>query len=405
MISVEEALGYVVSQSLARAAQQVLEAEACGLVLAEDVTSDIDSPPFDKALMDGYAVIAADISAGVELRVLEEVVAGKVPTVPLESGAATRIMTGAPLPELCDAVVMFEQTEPLPPVDGPPRVRINQESSQPGDNLMRRGESMRQDQVVVPAGRELRPVEIGLLSEVGRVEVSVVPRPSVAVLPTGDEIVSPDRKPAAGQIRNSNGPMLLAAAERAGARAVSLGVGPDDRDRLRELITQGLESDVLVLSGGVSAGVLDLVPGVLKELGVEAIFHQVRLKPGRPLWFGTYPRDRGATLVFGLPGNPVSSLVGVEVCVRTAIDRLSGRDVSGPPVLAAQLACDFQHRGARPTYHPAVLEQQPGGYTVAPVVWRGSPDLYGVSQANALACFPAGDKQYQAGDPLPVLRL
>lgn len=369
-------------------------------VLAEDVVSDLDSPPFDKAMMDGYALRGADLVDGRgELAVVEEVPAGKVPTRSVGLGEATRIMTGAPIPEGADAVVMVERTRPL--ADG--RVAFEDAAFRPGQNVLRRGLEMTRGERILTPGTLLRPQELGLLASVGHTEVRVIPRPRLAVLTTGDEIVEPEDLPPVGSIRNSNQIMLLAQAQRAGAEAVSLGIARDDRTSLAPRIDQGLEADVLVLSGGVSAGNRDLVPGALETAGVEAVFHKVAMKPGKPLFFGIRPRSEGPpTLVFGLPGNPVSSLVGFELFVRPALRALMGL-ASGPFPVAAALADDFPYRTDRTTYHPAVLTRTPLGWSVRPVPWFGSPDLRGVTPGNALLILPAGHQVHAAGTVFDVL--
>jgi molybdopterin molybdotransferase len=219
------------------------------------------------------------------------------------------------------------------------------------------------------------------------------------MLSTGDEVVEPTRIPGPGQIRNSNAAMLLGQIARAGAQQQYLGIARDTAESLRELITGGLKADVLLLSGGVSAGKFDLVPGVLKELGVQPIFHQVAMKPGKPLYFGV----RGETLVFGLPGNPVSSMVGFELFVRPALRVAMGRSDPGPRQVAAQLTMDYRYKSDRPTYHPARLQSAEAGWQVTPVPWFGSPDLRAITQANAFAIFVAGERQYRCGEIVQVL--
>jgi molybdopterin molybdotransferase len=184
-----------------------------------------------------------------------------------------------------------------------------------------------------------------------------------------------------------------------------LGIARDDKGQLRELIARGLESDVLVISGGVSAGVLDLVPGVLAELGVEQVFHKVNLKPGKPLWFGVLAGASGERLVFGLPGNPVSSYVCFELFVRPAVGRLAARGETGLAEVAAELSVAHVHRGDRPTFHPARLSATPGRARIEPLRWQGSGDLRTLAEANALACFPAGDREYRAGETVRALKL
>jgi molybdopterin molybdotransferase len=405
MLSVSQAQTLVLQHARPLPAATVpLTAAALGLVLAEEVASDLDMPPYDKALMDGYAVRTADLPQGLAaLTVVEEVTAGQTPIHPIGPGQATRIMTGAPLPTGADAVVMVERTRPL----DDNRVLVEDRPVQPGQNILYRGREMRRGATVLRAGTVLRPQEFGLLSTVGRDAVQVYPAPEVAILATGDELVPAPQAPGPGQIRNSNGPMLLAQVCRAGGLPRDLGIARDRLDHLRPLVAEGLRSPVLVLSGGVSAGKLDLVPGVLQELGVQPHFHKVEMKPGKPVFFGT----RGSTLVFGLPGNPVSSLVCFELFVRPALRRLGNHGDPGPRLVQAVLAEDFAYRTDRPTYHPARLEVASGGgesparWQVRAVPWFGSPDLRGLLQANAFVFFPPGDHRHQAGQVCTVLQV
>jgi molybdopterin molybdotransferase len=376
-------------------------AAALGLVLAEDVASDLDMPPYDKAMMDGYAIRSADLNSGrAVLAVIEEVTAGKTPVHAVIPGQATRIMTGAPVPPGADAVVMVERTRAL----GEQRVDIEDASVRPGLNILPRGREMRRGETVLASGSVLRPQELGLLAVVGRAAVLVHPAPDVAVLATGDELVEVDQKPGPGQIRNSNGPMLLGQVSRAGGRPLDLGIARDQTDSLHALIGKGLQSPVMVLSGGVSAGMLDLVPGVLRDLGVEAHFHKVEMKPGKPVFFGTRGGP-GPCLVFGLPGNPVSSLVCFELFVRPALRILAGHADPGPKMVSAALSEDFAYQTDRPTYHPAWLEAGEQGWRVRPVPWFGSPDLRGLLRANAFLLFPPGTHRHQAGQICPVLQV
>jgi molybdopterin molybdotransferase len=369
---------------------------ALGLVLAEDVVSDLDMPPYDKAMMDGYAIRAADLPEGrAILAVIEEITAGRPPQLPLAAGQAARIMTGAPLPAGADAVVVVEKSQPR---EGN-RVQLEDRPPRPGQNIMPRGQEMRRGEIVLAAGAVLRPQEFGVLATVGRTSARVHPAPAVAILSTGDEVVEPGDRPGPGQIRNSNGPLLAAQAVRAGGIPCYLGIARDRLDSLRPLVAEGLRAPVLILSGGVSAGKLDLVPGVLQELGVMPHFHKVAMKPGKPVFFGT----RGDGLVFGLPGNPVSALVCFELFVRPAIRRLRGHADPGPRFVQAVLAEDYAYHTDRPTYHPARLEADASGWRVRVVPWLGSPDLRGLTRANAFVVFPVGDHYHRAGQVFQVL--
>ena len=404
MLTVDEALQTVLQHVRAVAPRSVALDEALGCLPAEAVASDVDSPPFDKSIVDGYAIRASDLIDGRgELRVVEEVMAGRLPQHSVEPGTATRIMTGAPLPAGADAVVMVEKTQ-----SAGDRVTIDDPRVRLGQNIVRRGAAMtRGEQVLAADGALLTAAQIGLLAEVGRATVRVVPRPHVAVLATGDELVTAAEIPNAGQIRNSNGPMLGAMTTRAGGVAHDLGIARDDRDDLRRKIADGLTFDALVLSGGVSAGVLDLVPGVLAELGVVEVFHKVRMKPGKPIWFGVFRGGDGATRpVFGLPGNPVSSLVCFELFVQPAICHLRGWTWYTRPVeFPCFLTEPFTHRGDRPTFWPAVRgpwDRTKSLQPVTPCKWQGSGDLRGLASADCFICFPAGDHAYAPGDAVSV---
>lgn len=379
--------------------------DALGLVLAEDVISRVDSPPFDKALMDGYAVVADDLAGGAaELLVLAELTAGDMPRHRVVPGTATRIMTGAPLPDGADAVVVLEDTDSL--TAGQRQVvRVSHGPVSVGKHVLRRGTLLRRGETVLRSGRRLSAVDLGLLAEAGTGEVRVHPRPQVAVLATGSELVAAGQIAGPGQISNSNGPMLCGLVTQAGGQSWDLGIGRDDPAELRALIRRGLESDALIVSAGVSTGDHDFVPRVLADLGVEQVFHGVRIKPGKPCWFGVATRGGRQTLVFGLPGNPVSCLVCFELFVRPALGRLAGKENNELRRRQLRLAAEFRHRGDRPTYYPARLCQESGGDRVEPLAWQGSADLRTLAGADALVLFPAGERRYSADELVTVLML
>ncbi len=409
MLSVDEALKLILARAQPLAARTMALADVDGLILAEDVASPIDSPPYDKSIVDGYAVVAADLATGeARLRILEEVVAGEVPRATVTAGTATRIMTGAPIPAGADAVVMVERTSHHAHTDAHHlgTVFIRDADVRAGRNILRRGTSLCAGDVVLRCGAPLRAIEVGILAEVGRAVVAAVPRPRVAILATGNELVEPDQTPAAGQIRNSNGPLLAAAVRAGGGDPLLLGIARDSEEDLRARIASGLQADVLILSGGVSAGVLDLVPSILKELKVAEVFHKLRLKPGKPMWFGVAQREAHQTLVFGLPGNPVSSYVCGELFVRPALERLAGRPGHGLRRLRATLARDVQQRGDRHTFLPAVCHLSDQDQARAePVTWHGSADLRGLTAANALLSLPPGDRVFHAGEIVDLVLL
>jgi molybdopterin molybdotransferase len=393
LLSVEAALAIVRDHARPLPARPVSLISAVGRVLAQDVVADADSPPFTKALMDGYALRAGDTG---ERAVIEEILAGMVPRKSVGPGQASRIMTGAMVPEGADTVVPVERTR----LEGE-RVHLTG-SAKVGDNILSRGREMRAGEVLLRAGRVLRPQDVGLLATVG-VGYPVVTRlPELGLLSTGDELVHWEQTPGPGQIRESNVPMLMAQAGRAGVRAFFPGHCPDDAEAIRTAVEQVLtQVDMLILSGGVSAGKRDLVPDVLAAAGVTAHFHKIALKPGKPLLFGTKPREgQPPVLVFGLPGNPVSSFVCFEVFVRPALAILAGRG-PGPVPRRVPLAEPVLYRTDRPTYHPAALAD--GQVRLVP--WFGSADLRGLGAADALVVIPAGDHNLPVGTIVEVLPL
>jgi molybdopterin molybdotransferase len=395
MIPIHEALDLVEQQVAALAPRRVDLADAAGLVLAKDIASDTNSPPHDKAMMDGYAITGRDPSP--ERRVIGVVAAGEVPHHAVTPGTTVKIMTGAPLPEGADAVVPWEQVETV----GDDIIRLPIVAVESGTNVMRLGASMRSGQTVVPSGTLLRPIEIAIIAEAGHNRITAIPRPTVAVLPTGNELVSVGQATQPGHIRNSNGPLLCAATTAAGGVPRDLGIGPDNVDQLKRLVTDGLREDVRVVSGGVSAGDFDLVPRVLAESGVRNIFHKVALKPGKPLWFGVAEIGDHRTLVFGLPGNPVSSFVCFLLFVRPALAALAGRGFAMAST-TARLSAAQPPSGVRAGYLPARLSTGPEAM-VDLVSWQGSADLAALTQANCLAVFPAGTEPFEAGTPVEVV--
>ncbi|MEW4563815.1 gephyrin-like molybdotransferase Glp [Bremerella sp. JC770] len=395
MLSVTEALEAISRHAFRLPTQECLAIEAMGMALAEDLVSPVESPAFDKAMMDGFALIAADTQSGdVNLEIVEEITAGNTATETIQSGQAARIMTGAPLPAGADSVVMVEDTQ----IDSEnvDRVQIRHHVK-PGSHVLKKGDLLTKGQTVIAAGSVIRPAEVGILADLAGAKALVHRRPTVAIISTGDELVGPDVEPGPGQIRNTNGPMLEAMAIEMGATVKQLGIVRDNRDELSAAIQEGLQADVLLISGGMSVGVKDFGPALLEEQGVEKVFHKVKLKPGKPLWFGKQGGTDIPTLVFGLPGNPASSLVCFHLFVRSALNELMGRTNISPFVPGFLLTRDFVNPGNRPVFFPAFASRKEGGgATIAPLNWKGSADLATLSQANALACFEA-NSQYEAG--------
>ncbi len=377
-LSVEEALSAVLSSARPLPSRRRLLIKALGSTLDEDLAADRDSPPFDKALVDGFAIRSSDLLDADErsFTLVGEIMAGDWTDLPIEPGQTMAIMTGAPLPPGADAVIMVETASR----DGS-KVRLRGPIS-PGANRLERGREWKASEIILKRGEPLDPVRLGLAATLGRAEISVIDHPKVAVVPTGDELVDPGQVPGPGQIRNSNGILLSTLLRSLDADVRAEPIVRDDRsallDAFSRLLGPGPDAvDILVVSGGVSAGKLDLVPSALEAAGAEAVFHKVKVRPGKPLWFGIGPERAGRprALVFGLPGNPVSGIVSILLFVKPALDVLAGRSSTALPHPGYPLASPFRHKGDRQTYHPATLNGSP--LQVEPRLWAGSPDLRG----------------------------
>lgn len=369
--------------------EQVELEQAGGRVLAEDLHADRDYPPCDRSLRDGYALRAADTPGA--LRLAGEVRAGALFPRAIERGEAVEIMTGAPLPAGADAVAMREHVR----ADG--EIITVEAALTPGRWVRPRAAEARCGQLLLPAGRRIGFVEVALLATLGRSRVKVYRRPRVAVLATGDELVELDRVPLEHQIRSSNAWSLAAQIRRAGGSAELLPVAPDELAATRELIARGLEADLLVISGGVSAGKYDLVEPAARALGAEFFFTGVEMQPGYPLVFG---RARG-TFFFGLPGNPVCTMVAFELFARAALELIGGENDPVLPLLEARLTVPFRHQPGLTRLVPARLA--PDGCSVAPLAWRGSGDIFALADANAFLIADAGRECWQPGERIPVL--
>jgi molybdopterin molybdotransferase len=379
-----EALAEVLGRVAAPATvTQVPLEQAARRVLARDVVSDVDLPPFEKSAMDGFAVRSADFarrSGQVRLRRVGESRAGAPFERGVLEGECAEITTGAELPRGCDAVVMVEKTrteDSAVVLDDDPR---------PGQNVCHRGEDLRQGDVVLRRGVRLSPVELAVLAAVGCEPVPVFAQPRVAILTTGDELVPPASKPGVGQIREGNSFYLAARARAAGAAVSPLGIVPDEPSELERAFRGALaESDVVIATGGVSMGRYDLVGGVLERCGVEPVFHKVAIKPGKPLWFGM----KGPVPVFGLPGNPVSCLIGFEVFIAPALAKLEGGSL--PPLQRGRWTGDPTRENPREQHLPVRTSPgEDGVVALEPIRWSSSADITGLTRADALAIVPIG---------------
>jgi molybdenum cofactor synthesis domain-containing protein len=400
MIPVAEAVQIILAHTKSSPKESVQITDAIGRVLAVDITADTDLPPFDRAQMDGYAVRAADLATTpAQLRIVGESAAGSGWHHEMKAGEAVRIMTGAPVPTGADAVQQVELTresddaqfvEILEPVDA-------------GRSVVRRASEIKIGETVLRAGDEINAAMIATLASFGYAQVKVGRRPRVAIMATGSELVDIDQKPGKDQIRDSNNYTLAAYAQLAGATVERLPLAGDDTEGLKKQIAEAAaRSDVLVTSGGVSMGVYDFTKAALKELGAEIFFERVALRPGKPTVFARL----GNTLVFGLPGNPVSVAVTFNLFARTALRAMQGAKQAELTVETAVLARELKGSVERESYLPAILRPDEKGTLLAePLKWGGSSDFVAFARATALIDVPAGVKMIKAGEYVTIVRL
>jgi molybdopterin molybdotransferase len=393
LLSIEEALARVLARVRPLAAEPVPVGEAAGRVLAEDVAARIDLPPFPSSAMDGFAIRAADVPG--ELPIVYRIAAGLPAGRPLEAGEAMQISTGAAVPEGADAVVPIENVVTIAN-----NVRVPDPVSE-GANVRPVGGDVRAGEPLLAAGTAVGAAQVGALAAAGIDEVSCSRRPRVVVLSTGTELRAPGEPLGPGQIYESNGPMLAAALEAAGALVDRIGPVVDDEEEHRRALEWGLDADVLVSSGGVSVGPHDLVRRILGQLGVTEDFWGVAVRPGKPLAFAT----RGSTLVFGLPGNPVSALVAVELFVRPALRALQGDSSPGPSYRTARLASSLRRNASRDELVRARTSRDGDETVLEPVSGQESHMIARAAGADALLLVPAGEGQLAAGTSVRYLPL
>lgn len=401
MISVEEAQEAILSRIRPLGRTRVPLVEALGRVLAEDVHASRNIPPWPNSAMDGYAVRSQDVAQAsrerpATLRVVEEVRAGVEAKRTLGPGEAIRIMTGAPIPRGADAVVLVEETEKA----GKDEVRIFL-AVPSGESVRAAGEDVREGTKVFSAGVRLNPGAVGMLANMGRAGVYVHQRPRVAILSTGDELLDLGETPRAGQIFNSNTYALAAQVLEAGGEPLPLGIARDTGEDLERHLRDGLGADLILTSGGVSVGDFDLVKDTLGGLGSEMHFWRVRMKPGKPMAFGTL----GGKPVFGLPGNPVSTMVSFELFVRPSLLKMQGRSRLFRPRVEARLLHPLEKSPERRHYVRAVASRREEGWMVQAIEAQGSNILHSMVWANALVVFPEFETKLAAGAKVQVLLL
>lgn len=388
----EEARAVVRAEVEKRLSKPVTELAAIeaayGRVLAEDVAADRDYPALDRSLRDGFAVRAAE-SPGA-FQILGELRAGESQSAHLPAGHALEIMTGAPVPEGADAVVMVEHVERAGNT-----VTIPNKAT-PGQFINRRGAEARAASILIPAGTRLDASHIATLAMTGTVEVPLFRQPSVAILSTGDELVGADESPGAHQIRNSNSYSLAALVAAAGGKPSIQSVARDTEADLTRALERGLEHDLLLISGGVSAGKYDLVKPCLKRLGIEFFFERVRIQPGQPTAFGS----ASGKFVFGLPGNPGSSMVTFQLFARTALELLAGINEPLLPIFRAVFGAPFKHKLGLTRFLPAALD---GEGTLRHIPWQGSSDIPALARANVFLIADHDRDSWGVGDSIRVM--
>jgi molybdopterin molybdotransferase len=371
------------------------------LALGEDLVADRDFPPFPRATRDGYAVRAADVAkVPAKLRSVGELKAGASvdqSSLELKPGETVEIMTGAPVPSGADAVVMVEYSGKKGDT-----VSIKR-SVAAGENVVAAGSEARKRDVMVARGTRVNHAVVAIAAAVGRAEVAAHRRPSVAILATGDELVDINLPPGANEIRNSNSYSLAAQVYEAGGEARILPVARDNADELEVLIRKGAESDLLLLSGGVSMGKYDLVEQALEKLGAKFFFTGVLIQPGKPLVFGELKAAHKTTPFFGLPGNPVSTMVTFQLFVRPVLDALAGARSQSPPFAQAHLTTDFKIKTGLTRFLPGRLNGAHEQPEVELLKWQGSGDLMAVSKANCYIVVPPDKEHFTAHESVTVL--
>ena len=393
-LKVSEAQQIIIDAVGTMGVESVALAQSLGRVLGEDVRANRDQPPYDVSAMDGYALRSADVgNVPVTLAVSEDIKAGDMPSKTVQAGQCARIMTGAPVPQGADAVLRVEDTQALS--DG--RVQINC-SVKIGNDIRYRGESMRDGAVVLTAGTEIVPGVVGMLAMVKAANIKVYRQPRVAILSTGDELEGLNDAFDANKIPDANSYALMAQVQALGIQPVLLGIARDDPDELRRHLQTGLQYDALLVSGGTSVGVHDYVRPTLEALGVKMKFWRVSMKPGHPMAFGSTDK----TFVFGLPGNPVSSMVCFEQFVLPALRRMMGCPRLHRRTLAARLTHDVKHKHSRTEFVRVTLRSEEGGYAATSTGAQGSGILPSMAKADGLMVVPASSQGLAAGEQVLV---
>lgn len=396
MISFEQARKIVSGHVVLKKPQRLLLTEALGLVLAEDVLAREDGPAFHRSVMDGFAVRSADTAGpSVTLKVVGILTAGAASQRRLQKGQAIQIATGAMLPLGADAVVAKEDAE----VGPGSLVKIFKKVDR-GTDVYFRGSDFKKGAVLLKKGAVLTDLGVAFLASQGLSHILAYPRPRVALVSTGDEVVEAGRARRGAQVWNATAPMLLASLRRLGVATTYLGIARDKRSQLKDLLRRGLRHDMLLVTGAVSAGSKDFVPSVLASLGVRTLFHKVRMRPGKPLLFGR----KGECLVFGLPGNPLSTWIGFSLFVRPAVFEASGLKET-MEAQEGQLTQDVRNTSGRLSFLPARLKEIRGKRLIFPLSYAGSADLLAANRADAFFVISAQATELAKGSNVVFMRM
>lgn len=391
MIDFEEALGIVLQSAVETGTETVPFYDALGRVLGEDIVSDVDMPPFNRSAMDGYACHKNDLNA--ELDVVEVIPAGKVPLIPVGENQCSKIMTGAIVPEGCDIVFMVEESEIL----NNGKVRFT--GSEPKRNISLRGTDIKKDDIILKRSRLILPQDIALLAAAGHTKVTVKSKPVVGILSTGDELVEPSVIPGISQIRNSNAYQLRAQVYRTGGEAIDYGIVKDDEIVTFNVLQKAIKQcDLVIITGGVSMGDFDFVPSVMERAGVKIMFDQVNVQPGKPTTFGVHPD----AIVFGLPGNPVSSFIQFELLVKPLIYRMMSYDWS-PREYKLAMGISFERKSTvRLGFIPVRISAD---MEIFPVDFHGSAHIAALSLADAVISIKPGQNILKKGEIVNVRQI
>ncbi len=391
IITFDEAYKTVMNHGSVKGSESVSFIESLNRILAEDILSDMEMPPFNKATVDGFACRKSDL--GNELMVIETIAAGMEPEKTISSGECSRIMTGAAVPEGADLVFMVEDSSALQ------SGKVKYTGSFTKENIAYKGEDIKAGDLVLRKGKLIRPQEIAVMAAVGHTSVLVSKKPLVAVISSGDELVEPYNVPAKSQIRNSNAYQLLTQLLRAGALGKYYGIARDDKKATFLLLKQAIsECDIVMITGGVSMGDFDFIPEVMEQAGVKILFSRVNVQPGKPTTFGVH-HD---ALVFGLPGNPVSSFTQFELLVRPLLCKMMGFDLN-PFTIQLPMKVAFSRRIAdRHAFIPVMLTSD---NMVSPVEYHGSAHISALSLADGIITMPSGKKNIEKGEIVSVRQI